>query len=297
MDQFQDLGFIIGTSFIMLSLGLGLSPADFRRIAEQPRAYIAGLVFQVVVLPLTALALVRAWPVALSPEIVIGTMFLAAAPGGVTSNLLTRLAGGDTALSVCLTATTSLASALTVPVVVLLTLVIFGVPTKDIPSLWQIASTLFLLVAVPVCTGVLFRQFQDRLARRVEPVMRGLSLLLLVVLLLAAMLENGARLLEHSTQAALVAIALNLSMLTMAWIGARLVRVGRGQVIALSLECGLQSTPLAIALLLLMGFSREHIVPAAFYGGAMLVTGCALSAYLGFGSRQARNPGRVETER
>lgn len=287
MDQFQDIGFVAGTSFIMLSLGLGLSLTDFQQIIAAPRAYLAGLFFQVIVLPLAALALLTLWPTPIPAEIAIGTMFLAAAPGGVTSNLLTRFAGGDTALSISLTATTSLASAITVPIVVLLSLAYFNAPAQDVPGLWQVAFTLFALVALPVGIGLALRFYCGRLVRRLEPILRRISLLLLAVLLVAAFLENGARVLEHSTQAALVAVALNLVMMALAAAGARLCGAGRAQVITLTLECGLQSTPLAISLLLLLGFTLEYILPAAFYGGVMLLTGSALAAYLAFRHRGA----------
>lgn len=290
MTQFQDLGFVAGTSFIMLSLGLGLAPTNFRQIIAAPRAYLVGLFCQMIMLPLAALALLTLWPAPLSAEIAIGTMFLAAAPGGVTSNLLTRFAGGDTALSISLTATTSLASAITVPVVVLLSLAYFDAPAKDVPVLWEVAFTLFLLVAVPVGSGVALRFFYGSVARRLEPILRQVSLLLLAVLLVAAFVENSPRVLEHSTQAAFVALVLNVVMMASAAAGARVCGVGRPQVITLSLECGLQSTPLAISLLLLLDFSLEYILPAAFYGGVMLLTGSALAAWLGFRQRRGFPP-------
>lgn len=291
MDQQLDLGFVIGTGFIMLSLGLGLSLSSFLEVISRPLAFTVGLVFQVMVLPVTALLLVTLWPVPLPPEIAIGTMFLAAAPGGVTSNLLTRFAGGDTALSISLTAATTLGSALTVPIVVTLSLAHFGVPAKNVPGLWSVSLTLFCVVVLPVCAGLALRHYKEAIALRIEPLLRRISLLLLAVLLTLALVEGSARFLEHSVQAVLVALALNLVMMIFAALGARLSRVGRRQAIALSLECGLQSTPLAIALLLLLGFSREHIVPAAFYGAIMLITASALTAFLAASEPKAEYQG------
>jgi BASS family bile acid:Na+ symporter len=256
---------------IMFSLGLGLRPADFRRIAEQPRDFLAGIVSQLVLLPLVAFAIALAW--APGPALAVGLIIIAAAPGGVTSNLLTRFAGGDTALSITMTAVTSLAAIVTVPFVVLLALEWFGGGgTTARMSMAGISIRMFLIVALPVALGMALRGARPALAARLEPPAGVLSAVLFALVLAIAIWAERENLPAHFAAAGLAALVLNLVMMALAFWGTLLLGCGRPQRIALSLECGLQNGTLAIAVVAALGLDTAYAVPAAIYSIVMFAT-------------------------
>jgi BASS family bile acid:Na+ symporter len=258
---------------IMMSLGLGLSTGDFRRVATQPRDFVAGVLSQMVVLPLVAFAIAAVW--APQPAFAVGLMIIAAAPGGVTSNLLTRFAGGDTALSVSLTAVISLASIVTVPLIVFFALNYFvgDSATTDL-SLTGMALTMFAIVAVPVALGMVARGLAPGFAGRIEPVARVTSGLLFALVLAAAIWVERANITTYFAQAGIATLALNITMMTIAFLGAWLIGSRRPQRIALSLECGLQNGTLALAVIATLGLGSAYTVPAAIY--SLLMFGTAL---------------------
>ena len=144
----------LSLAFIMFSLGLGLSLSDFTRVFFKPRDFLIGLFFQIIILPIVALLIVMFWP--LSPELAIGVMILAAAPGGVTSNVLTSFAKGNIALSISLTAINSILCVITVPLILMISLSILDMGSiNEGQSLFSVASQMFLIVTIPVIVGVL----------------------------------------------------------------------------------------------------------------------------------------------
>ena len=148
----------LSLAFIMFSLGLGLTLSDFTRVFSNPRDFLIGLLFQVIVLPIVALIIVFFWP--LTPELAIGVMILAAAPGGVTSNVLTSYAKGNIALSISLTAINSIICVITVPVILIISLSLLGYGGLDEgQSLLNVAFQMFLIVTIPVILGVLLSSF------------------------------------------------------------------------------------------------------------------------------------------
>ncbi|MCU0889784.1 MAG: bile acid:sodium symporter [Rubritepida sp.] len=266
MGVLTDLFLPLALFVIMFSLGLGLVPADFRRIAQQPRDFLAGLASQLVLLPAVAFAIALAW--APAPALAVGLIIIAAAPGGVTSNLLTRFAGGDTALSV-----TSLAAIVTVPFVVFLALAHFdgGAAAAEM-SMVGISIRMFLIVALPVALGMALRAARPALATRLEPPAGLLSGVLFAVVLAAAIWAERANIPGYFAAAGFAALVLNLVMMAVAFWGAILLGCGRPQRIALSLECGLQNGTLAIAVVAALGLDAAHAVPAAIYSILMFVT-------------------------
>ena len=258
---------------IMLSLGLGLGVADFRRVATQPRDFIAGAISQMVLLPLVAFVIATVW--APEPALAVGLMIIAAAPGGVTSNLLTRYARGDTALSVSLTAVSSLASIVTVPLVVFFSLDHFaGTGSTAELSMTGTALKMFAIVAVPVAIGMAVRGFAPALAARCEPPSRIVSGVLFVIVLAGAIWVERGNIATYSAQAGLATLALNIGMMALAFWGAILVGCARPQRIALSLECGLQNGTLALVVIATLGLDPAYTVPAAIY--SLLMFGTAL---------------------
>lgn len=262
---------------IMFSLGLGLGLSDFRRIAQQPRDFLVGLVAQVVLLPAVAFVIAVVW--APAPALAVGLMIIAAAPGGVTSNLLTRYAGGDVALSVTLTAVTSLAAMVTVPLVVVLSLGHFaGGGATDGMSMTGIALRMFAIVALPVALGMAVRAYRPGLAARWEPAAGRVSAVLFAIVLAAAIWVERANITTYFAAAGFATLALNLAMMTLAFWGPILLGCGRRQRIALSLECGLQNGTLAITVVAALGLDAAHAVPAAIYSLLMFATGIGFVA-------------------
>jgi BASS family bile acid:Na+ symporter len=256
---------------IMFALGLGLTRADFARVAAQPRDMLAGLVSQILLLPAVAFVIALAWSPA--PALAVGLMIIAAAPGGVTSNLLTRYARGDVALSVTLTAVTSLAAMVTVPLVVWAALAWFaGAAAAEDLSMARIALSMFGIVAVPVALGMALRAARPGLAAGIEPAAGRLSgVLFLVVVAVALWVERG-NIATYFAAAGLAALALNIAMMAIAFWGTALLGCGRRQRIALSLECGLQNGTLAIAVVAALGLGPAYATPAAIYSLLMFAT-------------------------
>jgi len=271
MGMTTDIFLPLALFTIMFSLGLGLRPADFRRVVVQPRDFLVGLVSQLLLLPLVALAIALAW--APAPALAVGLMIIAAAPGGVTSNLLTRYAGGDVALSVTLTAVTSLAAIVTVPIVVLLALGHFvGAAAAPDISMAGISLRMFAIVAVPVALGMGVRAFRPALAARWERGAGILSGVLFVIVLAAALWVERENIPTYFAAAGVAALALNLTMMTVAFWGPALMGCLRPQRIALSLECGLQNGTLAIVIVATLGLDPAYAMPAAIYSLIMFVT-------------------------
>ena len=268
----------LALAFIMFALGLGLTVADFARVARQPRDVVVGFLCQVALLPAVAFALVSAWPMA--PELALGVMIIAAAPGGVTSNILTAFARGDVALSITLTAIASLVSTVTVPVIVAFAharLALEGAGDVDIAAT---ALRMFALVTLPVLMGLALRHLASSFATRFEPLARRISGALFVLVLLGAIWQERANIVEYFAQAGAVTLALNLAMMALAWLVARALASGPRQRIAIALECGLQNGTLAIAVASVMFGGGLTLVPASTYSLIMFATALLYIALL-----------------
>ena len=272
MGIVTDVVLPIALAFIMLSLGLGLTVGDFARVAKRPRDFLVGAVSQVVLPPAVALGLVSIWP--LAPELALGVMIIAAAPGGVTSNLLTSFGRGDVALSISLTAVMSLLSVVTVPFIVVLSYThLVGGDLGDV-SVVETALGIFLIVALPVLIGMAARRWVEGFAMRAEPTARRISALLFVLVLAAAIYQEHENALEYMGQAGPVTAVLNVLMMALAYLLARFLASGPRQRIAISIECGVQNGTLAIAVATLLFGGGLAVVPAATY--SLIMFGSAL---------------------
>ena len=263
----------LALAFIMFSLGLGLTLDDFARVARRPRDFIVGALLQLALLPLVAFLLVSVWE--LQPELALGVMIIAAAPGGVTSNILTAFARGDVALSISLTAIISLISVLTIPLIIVFSYGQFmgeGVGT-DV-SVQKMAISVVLVVTVPVLLGLLFRRFAENLAIGVETLARHVSTALFVLVLVGAIYQERNNIAEYFAQAGLITLTLNVLMMGLAYLIASLLASGSRQRIAISIECGLQNGTLAIAVATLLFGGGLALVPAATY--SLIMFGTAL---------------------
>ena len=271
MGIVTDILLPLALAFMMFALGLGLTFADFARVARQPRDFLIGAASQLVLLPAVAWLLVGLW--SLPPELALGVMIIAAAPGGVTSNILTALARGDVALSISLTAVISLVCVVTIPLIVVFAhdRLIGGATTGDI-SVAKTAISVFAIVTVPVTIGLLVRHFADSVARGFEPAARHISTGLFVVVLAGAIYQERGNIATYFAQAGLVTLSLNITMMMLAYGIARLFASGPRQRVAISIECGLQNGTLAIAVAALLFGGGLVAVPAATYSLIMFAT-------------------------
>ena len=261
----------IALAFIMLSLGLGLTLEDFARVAKQPRDFLIGAASQIALLPIVAFFLVSLWP--LSPEIALGVMIIAAAPGGVTSNILTSFAKGDVALSISLTAVISLLSVVTIPFIVVFSYNHFlGETLGEDLSIATTAISIFVIVTVPVIVGLVIRHFRSSFAIRVEALAKRIATILFVLVLVGAIAKERSNIVEYFAQAGFVTLVLNITMMLLAYTVARLFASGLRQRIAIAIECGLQNGTLAIAVAVTLFGGGVIVIPAATYSLIMFAT-------------------------
>ena len=270
MNVITDVILPLALAFIMFTLGLGLTFSDFARVAKMPKNFLVGLVSQLVFLPLVALIIVFVWP--LQPELAIGLILIAAAPGGVTSNILTSFAKGDVALSISLTAVMSLLSVVSVPLVLGISMGLISDNSLGSISLTSIAISMFLIVTLPVLLGMIFRASLSYLTKRIEKIAKIFSTALFILVLIGAILAERQNLVEYFAQTGLVVLILNILMMTIAYYWAKLFSSGRPQLKAISLECGLQNGTLAIFVGTSVFGGGLYIVPAATYSVIMYLT-------------------------
>ena len=261
----------LALAFIMFSLGLGLTGNDFLRVLKQPRDFFIGAFSQIILLPIIAFALVKLWPI--SPELAVGVMIIAAAPGGATSNILTSFAKGDVALSISLTAIISLLCVITIPFIVLTSLnLLMGPSMAQEISLIEIAINMFLIVTVPVIIGLLFRKFIANSAISFEPIARKISAGLFVLVLIGAVLSERENIIPYFSQAGLITLVLNVLMMILAFYLAQFFGSGLKQKRCITLECGLQNGTLAIVVATTIFEGGLFVIPAATYSLIMFAT-------------------------
>ena len=271
MNFVTDVILPLALAFIMFTLGLGLSIADFSNVFKKPKNFLIGLVSQLIFLPIVGLILVIIWPLPI--EIAIGVMLIAAAPGGVTSNILTFFARGDVALSVSLTAVMSLLSAVSVPIVLAISIGLIG--DSSLPesiSLTDIALSMFLIVTLPVLFGMGVRSFLNSLTLKIEKSARFISTLLFVLVLLGAILAERENVVSYFAQTGLVVLALNILMMLIAFYWSGFFGTGISQKKAIAIECGLQNGTLAIFVGTTVFGGGLYIIPAATYSLIMYLT-------------------------
>jgi len=261
----------LALAFIMFSLGLGLTGKDFTRVAKKPKDFLVGLICQIILLPIVGFILVKLWPI--SPELAIGVMIIAAAPGGVTSNILTSFAKGDVALSISLTAVISLLSVITVPFIILISLELLGLDNiaKNI-SLIGMAIKMFLIVVVPTLIGMLFRKYLTNITLKFEPISRKISVVLFIIVLLGAIYSEKDNIVSYFADAGLITLVLNITMMFIAFYIAQLLGTAIEQKKCISIECGLQNGTLAIFVGTTLFGGGAYVIPAATYSLIMFLT-------------------------
>ena len=260
-------------ALIMLGLGLGLKFEDFTRVLKTPKDFFVGFFSQLIILPLVAYLLIIILKV--PPEIAIGVMIIAAAPGGVTSNILTKFANGDVALSISLTAVISLISIITVPLIIFTSADLFGITdiSQNI-SMTGIALKMFLVVTVPVILGMIIRKFAENFVNSKIQIFEKLNIILFVIFFIAAFYEERESFIDFLMQAGFITFILNITMMIEAYYLGKTFASGIKQQKCIALECGLQNGTLAIFVSTqIFGTDIVYITPTAAYALIMYITG------------------------
>ena len=262
----------IALALIMLGLGLGLSTRDFLRVINNPKDFTVGIICQLILLPIVAyiLLLILRLPV----ELALGLMIIAAAPGGVTSNVLTKFANGDVALSISLTAVGSLISIFSVPFIVFSSAKLLGVTdlSSDI-TMTGIALKMALVVTVPVILGMIIRRLAENFISSNINIVNRITGILFIVVFAAIWIEERENIISYLGQAGLAVLILNVVMMTLAFYIAKGFATGIPQRKCISLECGLQNGTLAVFVATQIFNDVAYMVPTAAYALIMYITG------------------------
>ena len=261
----------IALALIMLGLGLGLTIQDFSRVIKNPKDFLIGALCQMIILPIIAFVLIKIFNTPL--EIALGVMIIAAAPGGVTSNVLTKFAKGDVALSLSLTAIISLISIISVPFIVFNSAKLLDAASisKEI-SMTGISLKMFFVVTLPVIIGMLIRKFATNFIVSKTLIIQRLSIILFIIVFLAIWIEEWDNIINYITQAGSITLSLNIIMMLIGYFIAKFFASGIEQRRCISLECGLQNGTLAVFVATQLFDNIVFMVPTAAYALIMFTT-------------------------
>ena len=234
----------IALALIMLGLGMSLTIQDFLRVIKVPKDFLVGFICQLILLPIIAFTLIKLLNT--PAELAIGVMLIAAAPGGVTSNILTKFAKGDVALSITLTAIISLISIISVPFIIFNSIEFFEIDniSKDI-SMLGIALKMFFVVTVPVIIGMIIKKYANNFIINKSLIIQRISVFLFVLVFIAIYIEEWDNIVSFLARAGLIALILNITMMVVGFYAAKFFASGVAQQRCISLECGLQNGTLA----------------------------------------------------
>ncbi len=262
----------IALALIMLGLGLGLTTQDFTRVIKTPKDFLIGLTSQLIILPIVAFLLIKFFGT--KPEIALGVMIIAAAPGGITSNILTKFANGDVALSISLTAIISIISIITVPLIVFTSADLLGISfVSDDINITGTAFKMALVVALPVIVGMIIRQFANNFISSKTSLINKITGILFIIVFIAIWIEERENIFNYLAQAGLIVLNLNIVMMAIAYFIAKKFASGIQQVKCISLECGLQNGTLAVFVATEISNEIIYIIPTAAYALIMYITG------------------------
>lgn len=265
---------ILAISLIIIMLGMGLSLVkdDFTRILKSPKAILVGLLNQIILLPLVAYSITGMFPT--NPEIAIGVMILAACPGGPTSNLIAHLAKGDTALSVSLTAVSSILTIITIPFIVNFALSEFLTQENmiQLPVTKTIAQT-FIIVIIPVAIGMIIKSKNNAFALRMEKPVRTASAVILGLVIVGIILKEKANIIPYFEQAGIITLVLNLATMFIGYQTSKMFKLEKKQAISISIESGIQNGTMAIMIATVLLGNTAFAIAPAIYSLTMFFTG------------------------
>ncbi|MBF0380285.1 MAG: bile acid:sodium symporter family protein [Magnetococcales bacterium] len=261
----------IGLAFIMLSMGMELKIADFKRLLLQPKAVFVGVVSQVLLLPLLAFTLVAIW--SLEPLLSLGLIIAAASPGGVTSNMLTRLAHGDAALSITLTAFVSLAAMITLPLVVGMGLQLYAIDGQITPFLIApMMLKVFLVTTFPVVLGMSIRHFLSDSKLWLVTITHRIAIIFFLLIVAATFISQWDAMVEHFFAVGIVAFFLNILVMGCGFFMATMTKLSVKERIAITMECGVQNAAVGIFTATILLGSLQVVIPNLIYAVVMNLT-------------------------
>jgi len=264
----------IGLAIIMLTLGFSLTIQDFLKVFKMPKDFLIGFICQLILLPVVAFIIVLLInPI---PELAIGLILIACAPGGVTSNVITKFANGDVALSISLTAVTSLLSIISVPFIMFNSIDFLEIDniSKDI-SMPGIALKMFFVVTVPVIIGMFVRHFAENFIVSKTMLFQRISIIIFAVVFIAIYVSEWENIISFVTRAGIIALILNLTMMILSFYIAKFFISGVAQQRSISIECGLQNGTLAVFVgTQIFGENAllTYMLPTAAYALIMMLT-------------------------
>lgn len=266
---FATVALPIALAVIMTVLGLALTPADFRRVVVLPRGVAIGLSNLIVISPLLAFAVAEAY--ALDPALAVGLVILGAAPGGTMANMLTHLARGDTALSITLTAISSVAAVITVPLYLELATNHFGAGGfDDDVGMGGVVARVLLITVIPLSLGMYIRSRSPERVAAIEPRAKAIALGLFLLVVIGAVISEYERVLDNLDDVAAAAVTLNVAAMAVAFAISRVARLDDRQSTAIAIELGIHNATLAIAVAATI--STVLTIPAAVYSAFMFIT-------------------------
>ena len=261
----------IALALIMLGLGLGLTTNDFKRVLKSPLVFAVGITTQIILLPLVAFFLI--WLIKVPLEIAVGVMIISAAPGGVTSNVMTKFANGDVALSISLTAVSSIISIISVPLIVLNSAKFLGVTnlSQEI-TMTGIALKMAGVVTLPVLIGMLIRSFASNLISNNIRIVEKITGFLFIIVFAAIWIEERNNIISYLSKAGSIVLTLNLVMMFIAYYIAKFFSSNIQQRKCIAIECGLQNGTLAVFVATQIFTNIAYIIPTAAYALIMYIT-------------------------
>jgi bile acid:Na+ symporter, BASS family len=285
-NYLTDLMLPLSLAVIMLGMGLSLVPYDFKRVVLYPRAASLGILNQIIILPVVGLLLL--WLCGLSsPELAVGIMILAACPGGPTSNLISHISRGDTALSITLTAISSLVAVITIPLIVNLSLRFFMQHGEYIPlPVFDTIIKLTLITLLPVSLGMIIRAKAKAFAVKMDKPVKIISGVLLFLIIFAAIMNNSDIFLSSFASVGPIALSLNVVMLIIGFLSARFLRLGKAQSITISVESGIQNGTLGITIASTLLHNDVMAISPAIYSLIMFMTSGFIIAYTNLGLKR-----------
>jgi BASS family bile acid:Na+ symporter len=268
MDSGSKIFLIVSLFIIMMGMGLSLTKADFRRVLQYPKAVLLGFLNQIILLPLIAFGLIQLFDV--SNEIAIGVMILSACPGGPTSNLVTHLAKGDTALSVTLTAVNSIVTILTIPLIVNFALSEFSSGEEVASPVGAIVGSLIVIIAIPLIIGMTIKNKKPQVAKKMDKPVRIASTAIIVLVIVGIVIKERAQLVERISESFSIVITLNILSMLVGFLTAKMVKLKFKEALTICLESGNQNGTLAIQVSSLINITLGF--PAAVYSLFMYFT-------------------------
>lgn len=268
----------LSLAIIMFGFGLTLTPADFKRIAKYPKSVFLGLFCQMVLLPILAFAVCKAFN--LSSEISIGVMILAASPGGITANLFSHLAHGDIALNLTLTAINSVLAAFSLPLLVNLAYNIFAGQEQNIGLQFSKTLEVFAIVLIPVAIGMFIKNKKPAFSTMMDKPVRIFSMLVLLVIVVGAVAKEKERLSDSFAQIGIAMLVFNLGSMLIGFLVPKILKLSNKEATAISMEVGIHNSTLAIYVAVALLGSFALALPAAVYSIIMFFTAALFSFYL-----------------